>query len=199
MENINLLLDFIEGRITPEDFRDILLCYEQLCNVIKEEHAAHKSIPNYNVISIIERLNPQKQNDADLLFSIIEDVLIWREISFEKAQPENKGGVSIPDVILSYLADDLVAENFVYNKIIKHIPANITKSEEKKYCRKRQKELFRYEKNPPNWIQSSEWPIVNEKPMVFRKQLRNIEDEERMDFYFYDSDTGEERIVSQYY
>ena len=48
-------------------------------------------------------------------------------------------------------------------------------------------------------IQSPEWPIVNGKPLVFRGQSKEKKYDERVFYYFYDPDTGEETVIEQMY
>lgn len=48
----------------------------------------------------------------------------------------------------------------------------------------------------PKWVQEPEWPMGQVSPMMFMRQRK---DGELVEFVFQDADTGEERIVTQYY
>ena len=48
----------------------------------------------------------------------------------------------------------------------------------------------------PKWVQEPEWPMGQVSPMMFMGQRK---DGELVEFVFQDADTGEERIVTQYY
>ena len=61
------------------------------------------------------------------------------------------------------------------------------------------KELFKYDKTYPRWIQYPEWPIVNGKPLVFSHQKKAGKGDERVYYYFYDPDTKKETAITQMY
>ena len=94
---------------------------------------------------------------------------------------------------------DITNEDFLNTQVIAKIPEGLTKAKRIQWCKARLKELFKYDKSPPRWIQSAEWPILEGKPLVFRKQINNIADNERVDYIFYCPETGEEHIVTQWY
>lgn len=52
------------------------------------------------------------------------------------------------------------------------------------------------DKRHPHWIQGPEWPMGAHSPMKFTGQERRGE---TVYYYFADTDTGEERIVEQFY
>jgi len=85
------------------------------------------------------------------------------------------------------------------NSIIASAPSELTEAQQKKWLKEKIKSLFRYDKSPPRWIQDPEWPIVNGKPLVFRSQTKNDPNDERIWYTFYDSDTGEEVKIMQFY
>lgn len=69
------------------------------------------------------------------------------------------------------------------------------------WLRKRLLELFRYRDKPPKWIQSPQWPIGENGPLVFLGQLR-IPDyfhDEAAAFVFHDPETGCCETVIQVY
>ena len=72
------------------------------------------------------------------------------------------------------------------------------KTKRVKTAKERVYETFHMEdrKLYPRWIQGSEWPMGKNSPMQFAKQTRRGES---VLFYFRDVDTGEERIITQYY
>ncbi|MBP5294665.1 MAG: hypothetical protein J6Y95_02970, partial [Lachnospiraceae bacterium] len=48
----------------------------------------------------------------------------------------------------------------------------------------------------PNWIQGPDWPMGKNSPMKYIERKRKGE---RVDYYFEDVDTGEKRLIIQYY
>ncbi|MDE5666851.1 MAG: hypothetical protein K2I29_01280 [Clostridia bacterium] len=75
------------------------------------------------------------------------------------------------------------------DKLIYDLP-DITFAEKRKVLKKRIKEIFVYDKNPPKWIEEPYWQFRNGKPMKFKEQYR-IYDGCR--YVFYD-DEGEIEI-----
>ena len=61
--------------------------------------------------------------------------------------------------------------------------------------KKKVKELFKYETKKPRWIQQPEWPIIDNRPLIFKYQKTSSEGVEQ--YFFYDSYTGETRIIEQ--
>lgn len=48
----------------------------------------------------------------------------------------------------------------------------LPKAEKKKQLNTKAKELFQYQDKPPRWIQGAQWPIRQNKPLVFIGQLK---------------------------
>jgi len=95
---------------------------------------------------------------------------------------------------------DIDDQDFLVNEVIGKIPSDMkTKSQRIKWCKNKIKECFRYDKTPPRWIQSPEWPIVDGKPLVFKRQSKEKSGDEQVDFYFYDPETKQEIVISQFY
>lgn len=94
---------------------------------------------------------------------------------------------------------DINDEYGIFDKIIEEVPKDLSKAKRIAYGKNRLKELFKYDKTYPRWVQAPEWPIVNGKPLVFSHQSKGKKDDERVYYYFYDPDTKEETIVMQMY
>ena len=77
--------------------------------------------------------------------------------------------------------------------LIRDLPP-VKLSEKVKILKAKIKEIFRYDKNPPEWIQEPDWQCRNGKPMIFKEQYE-IPDGCR--YVFYD-DEGE-IAIEQYY
>ena len=80
-------------------------------------------------------------------------------------------------------------------KIYDEAPANLSKHDKLIWCKKSVKEIFKYETKIPRWIQQPEWPIVDNRPLVFKYQKTSSEGVEQ--YFFYDPYTGETRIIEQ--
>lgn len=71
------------------------------------------------------------------------------------------------------------------------------KTAQRKFAKKMVEEGFQtLENKRPQWIQGAEWPMGKNRPMLFEKQKKKAE---RVQYYFRDIDTGEGRVIIQYY
>ena len=91
-----------------------------------------------------------------------------------------------------YVLDDSL------DHIVYEIPKDLSKTKQIAWGKQRVKELFKYDKSYPRWIQEAEWPIVNGKPLVFSHQERIKGDDYHVLYYFYDPDTKEQAVVEQF-
>ena len=72
-----------------------------------------------------------------------------------------------------------------------------TKAQRKKYGQAAIKEWFHItSKKRPRWIHGPEWPMGQNTPMQFVSQKRNGD---KVQFTFNDVDTGETRVIDQFY
>ena len=94
---------------------------------------------------------------------------------------------------------DIEDDQGIFDKLLKEIPKDISKTQEIKFGKERIKELFRYDKTYPRWVQSPEWPIINGKPLVFSNQKKDKKNDERVYYYFYNPDTNEQVVIEQFY
>lgn len=69
------------------------------------------------------------------------------------------------------------------------------------WLRARLLELFKYREKPPKWIQSPNWPIAENGPLVFLGQLKipNYFHDEAAAYVFHDPKTGRCETVIQVY
>jgi len=75
------------------------------------------------------------------------------------------------------------------------------KKELRDWLRQKLLELFRYRDKPPKWIQSPNWPINENGPLVFLGQMRipNYFHDEAVVYIFHDSKTNRCETVIQVY
>lgn len=84
-----------------------------------------------------------------------------------------------------------------FEQVLSEFPASMGKTKRKKAAREKIKELFHIEgRKYPRWAQESEWPMGKNSPMKF---IRQKQDEDQVLFWFEDVDTGEERVIEQFY
>jgi len=143
-------------------------------------------------------MNFQSYRETEHLHWIVRKYIMRNHMPFKFGTFYTDRLMFLMDIQPSWL--DIDDEEFLKNEIINKIPVDIaTKKERINWCRNKIKECFRYDKSPPRWIQNAEWPIVNGKPLVFKRQSKERPDDEQVDFYFYDPDTKQETVVTQFY
>ncbi|MDR3292743.1 MAG: hypothetical protein LBT20_01405 [Clostridiales bacterium] len=188
-----IMVDFAEGRITAELFVDVLRSSIDIREILNEKIGR-------DVSSYILTRNVNSVSGCFSVYSIIADYLKLINVSFVADEGYLERFRFLLDAVCGYLEEDSAVERYIDEKIIKTMPDNLSKTKQIAYCKKRQKELFRYDDKPPRWIQNCEWAF-NEKgePMVFRYQKEIQEGAfTKFLYYFYDPLTGETVEVEQY-
>ena len=94
---------------------------------------------------------------------------------------------------------DITDDQGIFDKILAERPKELSKTKQIAWGKAKLKELFKYDKTYPRWVQDPEWPIVNGKPLVFSHQSKEKKDDARVYYYFYDPDTKEQTVVEQLY
>lgn len=91
-----------------------------------------------------------------------------------------------------------IDDDCILHQILDEIPKTLSKTQRVKLGKEKVKELFKYDKTYPRWIQNPEWPIAHGKPLVFSHQEKVKGDDCHNYYYFYDEDTKEETIIEQF-
>lgn len=99
--------------------------------------------------------------------------------------------------IPSYL-EGVRTEEYIDREILSKLSDDLSKTKKLQLAKQEIKRHFRWQKSFPHWIQAGEWPIVNNKPLLFIEQKRN-KTKDGTDFYFLNEETGETAVVEQYY
>jgi 23S rRNA G2069 N7-methylase RlmK/C1962 C5-methylase RlmI len=171
---INIMKDFVEGRISTEEFWNIL----KNDKIIRKILRSNKKLNSFRVYfdeNNIEKIDISK---LSVRIAIYWKVKQYLKINNYKVIPFN---------------DE--EERFLFLSDIQPAPPSLSKEKSKQWCKSRIKELFKYDKKPPEWVQEPEWPIVNGQPLVFKNQKV---DGSKFSYYFYDSNTQEEIEIIQY-
>lgn len=199
---IQIIKSFVEGNIDVETFR------KEFDNnpIIKKSLAYDPLIHNHptkymngnddNLLNLFEKIN---WNDI-CIWSLIHE---WLVMFLDRYNYPNKPTKIYQDAVNTRIAlvPDWVdlSDDFLEKEILSKLPENISKKQKIKLCREKIKDIFRYDTSPPRWIQDPEWPIKNDKPLVFKKQSKEKKEDERVYYYFYDPETGETETVIQSY
>lgn len=177
-------------------------------DVILKYRYSNKAIycfdPTYcpTVKEYLKFCSPKTALGAFKIHSTIADIYYQLDQDTIRTETYNEAYEFSLDVLPSYLGGE--AEQYISEYIIAKAPDNLSKTAKKKLVKEEIKKQFkRQTKGYPRWIQEPNWPISdNHKPMVFVKQ-KNIkaktEHDDYSEYYFIDEDTGEERIIRQYW
>lgn len=199
---IKTMKDFVEGTMDIETFK-----YEFDSNsIIKETlrndplcpKGTHYLLPDdKNVVRVLEKQNWLQKGDQLTVWGEIRKFLLRYNYPCVPTKYYEDRYSFLVDIQPNWL--DITDEDFLNEQIVTKVPEGLSKTKRIQWCKARLKEMFRYDKSYPRWVQSPEWPILDGKPLVFKTQMMDKNDMERVDFVFYDPDTEAEHIVTQWY
>ena len=197
------IVDYVEGELSVVDFQDMfnqnhslrktlnqpmdkkwtfLKDYDyNLFNMLTQDWSFANR--NWNTITIREMLQ-------EVLTAFLDNFGI-KYILYKKYLEDHHLLLDIQPSWLDVVDDTL-------DSIVYEIPKDLSKTKQIAWGKQCVKELFRYDKTYPRWIQGAEWPIVNGKPLVFSHQERIKGDDYHVLYYFYDPDTNEQTVVEQF-
>ena len=216
-------IDYIEGRVTPQDFLQALEKKPELCAWIDS------IVPAGKTTGVIERLKTEPYfTRYDVPFTIRVYVKSCEDISL--GGPKGSAGYHLnihstitqlvqnafPELDLKpdtaprdkfrflldacpeYVDGTEITQHMILEHILEEIPPELSKTKRIKLFRERLREVFHLEgRKYPHWIQSPEWPVNNGKPMRYLKTI-SVNPEFRK-HVFVDVDTGETREVDDFF
>ena len=132
------------------------------------------------------------------MHSIVADIYYQIDSELVRTEKYHEEYEFSLDVLPGYLAGGVSAENFVSQHILSKYPSTLRKGERKRLVKEEIKQAFQRDcKGFPRWIQMPEWPIgSDDKPMVYMGQKAF---EHNTEYYFRDSTTNENHIVTQWW
>jgi hypothetical protein len=94
-----------------------------------------------------------------------------------------------------------VDTKFLQTHVLPEAPADLKKAALKKWLRDRLKVLFKFASKPPRWVQSPQWPIRDDRPLVFLGQfaIKDYFHDEAAVYVFHDPVSGECQTIIQVY
>ena len=219
---MQIVLDFISGKIREETFREawksnekIGEWLENLVDLKSELNPEWTNIP-YNEYRMA--IHKHYQGSLSRFLSASEDFKLqhpnrpkWLDIGwyFEPiaaivvvAFPEMKPTdyyANEKDFYLSCMGNYIggLEVESAANNLLANYPAEMGKRKRKAEAKKAIKEYFHIEGTKyPRWVQEPEWPMGTNSPMAFCSQKR---EGERVSFTFQDVDTQEIKVVEQFY
>lgn len=162
-----IIKNFIEGKISSEDFQNEVVENDGLQNYL-ENNARYTPRflkesgdklwvylacidvgyvgGRYDMHALVYELF--KENDYKPAKKYADDFRVYLKLL------ETVGYVDCPEIT---------------EELIRSLPP-VKFSEKVKILKTKIKEIFRYDENPPEWIQEPDWQCRNGKPMIFRGQ-----------------------------
>jgi hypothetical protein len=175
-EQLKIIIDFIEGKISSENFEKKFKTNKDLESLLSDPDLDWKeTYIKTNPYNFIQTQDATKLGGALNIQGALEFFLEKKNIN---CKPTKK----YHDLFGIILDSQPKWVNMDTEYFLKHIMPkdhNMKKVELKKFLRDKIKSNFKFIKKPPTWIQSPEWPIVDEKPLVFIGALKV----EKCDFF----------------
>lgn len=167
MDKTVFIKDFVEGKVTPEDFRGKLYDDESFEDYFEDT----KPIPPYTsrgpdiYLYLLER-DFARVNDLIDIKSLLSKYLSQKGI-------EHKPDTSSLDLFRLVLKVqpswlDLTSD---YLTLLSKEGGHLRDKQFSDWLKRIIKERFIYLKTPPRWLQSPDWPIENGIPLIFVGQL----------------------------
>ena len=195
------IIDYLENKISYEEF--VSNFDEKMFQYFEEKY---KKMKNQDYLRFINRVEGFKNYYSNLLK--IGDILYRKSEMYyliyycmnDENIVENNRYMSLYEKVLQSVQEYLISEetSIIFEKMFEEIPSNLSKTALKKIVKEKCKELFYLngeKKSRPYWVQDSEWPVRDGKPLKFVKQKRSGE---RVDYYFVTTDE-KEIVITQYY
>ena len=201
--NYQPIVDYVEGRMSIVDFQKMFNKDTSLRNLLKKPMSkTYQYMRQYDFkvfFMLLEDYSFVKHNWNTIsnrfgLQGVLMDFLESRGVSYKQYVKYEQDY----DVLIFIQPSWVDVVDDTLDKIVYEIPKDLSKAKQIAWGKQRVKELFRYDKSYPRWIQGAEWPIVNGKPLVFSHQERVKGEDWRVLYYFYDPYTKEQTVVEQF-
>lgn len=196
MTEIDKLIEFVEGRMSPAEFSDWLYNNKSAeATLSPEEDIPPYATPGNNLFLYLIGLNLRTPSSLLNAQDAISKFLSKKGVVHEKsksflmtysallrAQPK---WLDIPDFYLQILVKE------AREKEGKELDA---------WLRGAILDRFRYLKTPPKWIQSPQWLFEGERPLIFVGQLdiSGLQHDSSQLYIFYDPDISRFITLSQF-
>ena len=201
--NYKPIVDYVEGRLSVVDFQKMFNEDRSLRNTLNQPmDKKYGFVKNYDFI-----LADMLDKDPIYADRNWNTITLRRRVQAVLVAFLENFGVKFTlysiykeefTLLLSIQPSWLRVQDDTLDSIVYEIPKDLSKTKQIAWGKQRVKELFKYDKSYPRWIQEAEWPIVNGKPLVFSHQERIKGDDWHVLYYFYDPDTKEQTVVEQF-
>lgn len=197
-EALQTALDFVEGRITAKEFEQKLYSDSAIEALFKDASMHwHDTYIKSNPYDFLIWLNYDAPDGVLSAQGAVEFFLKKRNIPFKRATVYSE----FYDLLLSAQPKWLAVDTAYLKERILPEAGDRQGKALKEWLKAKLKDLFRYNKTPPKWIQSPAWPIGENGPMYFLGQVKieNCElfHDEAAAYVFLDPVNGATKTVIQ--
>jgi len=202
MENVtNILLKFIEGKISVQEFENELYTNTELENLLRQStdwSGTYIGNAATNLYDYLIALNYSKIDEQINAIGALELYFTKKGISYPKTNKYSE----LYDLTLVSQPKYLNVDTQFIKKYILPTDESLTKAEIKKIIRSNFEKHFKFQNKPPRWLQSPAWIIKDEKPLFFIGQLE-LKNELFHDvgavYVFFNEKTGGFETIKQFY
>lgn len=197
---------FLTSEISYKEFVDLYFSneylrgyYDKLSKEFDRIHPEKRFLEGYENFENVMITSKGCRGGFNGMAQLYKDIysmecVFHQDVPFTSRYPE--WSLLSIEAIPDYAEGDEATE-FIEKEIFEKIPEDLSEAKKVKWCKEQVKHLFHIEGNKyPHWVQSGEWPMINNKPGMYVGRKR---DHDKVDFIFEDPETKEQRIVTQYY
>lgn len=166
MDSMTIIKEYVEGSLSPQNFQKELYYNKDIENILSEETQIPSYIKTENLFYAlleIDLLCPSGELDSKSMLALF---LEKRNISFVY----NNSASKKYNLFLK-IQPNWLSLNESYFQLIMEKYKNEKGKNLEKALKLQIKKDFKFLKNRPKWLQSPEWPIINNKPLFFIGQI----------------------------
>lgn len=188
MNPIDIIISCVEGKLSSTDFTNELYHNKDLENVLSENICIAPYIDSSGGLYLyLLSLDIESPAGKLNLIDALSRFLVKKGISFTASNTAEKTFDLLLKVQPKWLN---IPDNYLKNLISDN--KDKAGKELKQALKQIIKDRFCYLKKPPKWLQSANWPIENDKPLIFIDQIdisKLFHDETQL-YIFYNQETG---------
>jgi hypothetical protein len=192
---LEIMKNFAEGNMSTVEFWDIYKTNASIrALIVNDKKRPSERMLYFNAERLLEVIDINKLEHRAAVYTVISNYFRRRNERLNFYNHDSELFSELLEIQPSWL--DIQDENFLL-EIFNSTPLSLNTVQKKKWRKEKIKTLFTYDVVPPDWLQNPEWPIVDGKPLVFKKQVEDIESN-KICYYFYDPKTQNEMIIEQF-
>lgn len=200
MDSINFIKAYVEGSVSPADLEQAVFNDVELQKTLEDDSldwsGTYIDTNPYDYLCINNITSISGRMNAQGVLQLFLDKKGKEYNSFAKYANDY-------ELVLDCQPKYIDADVGFIEKHILNVDGSKSKAQIKKEIKNRFRDLFQSQKKPPRWIQSPQWPIVDEKPLFFMGQIvikdcQFYHDDGEM-YIFINPEHMEEVVIKQFY